>query len=88
MIRKLKILKQIHGWVQIYHINSTPKPRFLSFTEIRKAVWSVLMESARSSLVLKMGLKLPSAAFFNGYNLKHAVIKKNTYIIMNNYMED
>ena len=37
---------------------------------------------------LKMGLKLPSAASFNRYKLKHAVIKKNTYIITKNYMED
>ena len=41
-----------------------------------------------SSPGLKMGLKSPSAVSFDGYNLKHAVIKKNTYIMANNYMED
>ena len=34
-----------------------------------------------------MGLKLPSAASFNRYKLKHGMIKKNTYIIKKNYME-
>ena len=37
---------------------------------------------------LKMGLKLPFAVSFDGYNLKHAVINKNAYITANNYMED
>jgi hypothetical protein len=46
------------------------------------------MESVLNSLGLKMGLKLPSAVSSNRYNLKHAVIKKNTYITSNNYMED
>jgi hypothetical protein len=35
-----------------------------------------------------MGLKLPSAVSSNRYNLKHALIKKNTYITANSYMED
>ena len=48
----------------------------------------MLMVSVLNSRGLKMGLKLPSAVSFDGYNLKHAVIKKNTYIIMNDYMED
>ena len=44
--------------------------------------------SVPSSLDLKMGLKLPSAVSSNRYKLKHDVIKKNTYIIKMNYMED
>ena len=48
----------------------------------------MLMVSALNSQGLKMGLKLPSEASSNRYKLKHAVIKKNTYIITNNYMED
>ena len=35
-----------------------------------------------------MAIKLPSEVFSNRYNLKHSVIKINTYIITNNYMEN
>ena len=46
------------------------------------------MEFVLNSQGLKMGLKLPSGVSSNCYKLKHAVIKKNTYIITKNYMED
>ena len=44
--------------------------------------------SVLSSPDLRMDIKLPSAVSFDGYNLKHAVIKKNAYIIRSYYMED
>ena len=46
------------------------------------------MVFVQNSQDLKTGLKSPSAASSDSYNLKHVAIKKKTYIITNNYMED